>query len=89
MNETENYKDILIVHTEGMNFVVAAPAFEAKLGELVEFRTEGAMNLFGPITDMVTCKKFDETWSCISRLARIHNAVAIYNVKWSSDHSDT
>ena len=37
----------------------------------------------------MTCQKLGEEWSFVSSLARIHDAVAIYKVKWSADPSDT
>lgn len=89
MDENENYKDILIVPVEGQDYVVAAPAFESELGDLVEFRASDHMTLLGPVTEKMTCRKFDEAWSCFSRLAKIHEAVAIYNAKWSTDSIET
>lgn len=89
MDKNVNYKDILIVPVEGKDYVVAAPAFESELGDLVEFRVTDHMTLLGHVTEKLTCRKSDEAWSCFSRLAKIHEAVAIYNAKWSADSIET
>lgn len=88
-NDPSGYMDILIVHAEGKDYAVAAPAFETTTGDLVEFRVADRMTLLGPATHIMTCKRFDEAWNLIFGLTRIHNAVAIYNVKWSEGLSDT
>ena len=84
----DNYVDILIVHSEGKDYAVAAPAFETTPGELVEFRVADRMTLLGPVTNIMTCKRFDDSWNCVFKLTRIHEAVAIYNAKWRADQSD-
>ena len=84
-----DFTDLVVVYSEGRNYVVAAPPFEAEIGELLEFRTSDRMTLLGPVIEKMTCQKLGEEWSLVSSLARIHDTVAIYKVKWSADPSDT
>ena len=81
----KNYVDILIVHAEGKDYAVEAPAFEAEPGKLAEFRVADRETLLGVVTNVMTCEKSGDAWNCILKLARIHEAVTLYDVHWRAD----
>lgn len=81
--------DILIVRSESKDYAVAAPAYMASVGQLVEFRVAERMTLVGQVTYLMHCQQFDDAWGCIAAFTRIHDVVAIYKAIWNEEIANT
>jgi hypothetical protein len=92
--------DLLFVQDGLCRQVVAAPAFTASPGDLVEYIIPAEETVIG-FTDApeetrlglvlktMECKAFGNEWSCIAEIAQIRQAAAIYHPGWSRTQEDT
>lgn len=82
---TNDLCDLLIVSHEDKLHVVEAPSHVCYEGDLVEFAPISvSVPVLGEVVDKLFCAKDSDEYRFISKIAPIHPARRIYNVRWEA-----
>ena len=81
--DTNKCCDLLFVRYDEKLYAVEAPAYEAEVGDLVEFAPGPAL-VRGEVKDKMFCAKGEAEYRCIGMMNPIHPARRIYKVRWEA-----
>ena len=96
----ENYVDLLFVQDGPNRQVVEVPAYQAEVGDLVEYTAPEDEEPVGGFAETVVstrlglvlkkmrCERFGNEWSCISEVAQIRRGKAAYHPGWSRNEDE-
>lgn len=91
----KNQVELLFVQDGAGRQVVEVPAFQAEVGDLVEYIMPGTeeavvgftgtpeVTCLGMVLKKMHCDRFDNEWSCIAEIAAIRRGKAVYHPTWS------